>query len=313
MSQDTNGDGKIDFKEFTVWYLSSEARIKHDLGMAFDKVDRDGDQTLSPTEVRSLLVSIGLDPSDAEVQQLLHEIAPGGYGGSTTKDRFIEWFTSSKFFAAKQKAAEVEVEAAEGLSVYPPDDAGWVAMGWYVTTLPLVLAFKLTVVDVRQPGYRKYALLAFSACLVWMGIFSYFMVSWVEVIGATLGIPSVVMGLTFLAAGTSVPDMLSAVIVAKQGQGDQAVSSSIGSNIFDIAVGLGLPWLLFTAVYGESVVVAASDLFVSLIILVAVLAVIIGTIKLQGWVLGPTTGAFFIFLYGAFVVQQLVRTKWGSC
>ena len=52
-----------------------------------------------------------------------------------------------------------------------------------------------------------------------------------------LGIPATVMGLTFLAAGTSVPDLITSVIVAKQGHGDMAVSSSIGSNIFDVCVG----------------------------------------------------------------------------
>jgi Ca2+/Na+ antiporter len=44
-----------------------------------------------------------------------------------------------------------------------------------------------------------------------------------------------VLGLTLLAAGTSVPDLLSSVIVAKRGEGDMAVSSSIGSNIFDVS------------------------------------------------------------------------------
>ena len=33
-----------------------------------------------------------------------------------------------------------------------------------------------------------------------------------------------------------------------QGFADQAVSSAVGSNVFDICVGLGLPWLLFIAV-----------------------------------------------------------------
>ena len=47
-----------------------------------------------------------------------------------------------------------------------------------------------------------------------------------------------VMGLTFLAAGTSIPDLLTSVIVAKKGFGDMAVSSSVGSNLFDITVGL---------------------------------------------------------------------------
>ena len=38
-------------------------------------------------------------------------------------------------------------------------------------------------------------------------------------------------------------------VVAKQGFGDKAVSSSIGSNVFDICIGLALPWLLFNMVY----------------------------------------------------------------
>ena len=46
-----------------------------------------------------------------------------------------------------------------------------------------------------------------------------------------------VTGTTLLAAGTSVPDLISSVIVARKGYGDMAVSSSIGSNIFDITVG----------------------------------------------------------------------------
>lgn len=45
------------------------------------------------------------------------------------------------------------------------------------------------------------------------------------------------MGLTVLAIGTSIPDLITSVIVAKKGLGDMAVSSSVGSNIFDVSVG----------------------------------------------------------------------------
>ena len=45
------------------------------------------------------------------------------------------------------------------------------------------------------------------------------------------------MGLTLLAAGTSIPDLLTSVIVARKGLGDMAVSSSVGSNIFDVCMG----------------------------------------------------------------------------
>lgn len=52
------------------------------------------------------------------------------------------------------------------------------------------------------------------------------------------------MGLTFIAAGTSVPEVVSSLIVARQGLGTMAVSNSIGSNTFDVLMCLGLPWLI---------------------------------------------------------------------
>ena len=106
----------------------------------------------------------------------------------------------------------------------------------------------LTIPDTRRPGLGKYCYLSFFLSIVWIGIFSYFMVGWTETVGATFGIPNFIMGLTFLAAGTSVPDLLSSVIVARMGEGDMAVSSSIGSNIFDILVGLPFPWILYNIV-----------------------------------------------------------------
>ena len=39
----------------------------------------------------------------------------------------------------------------------------------------------------------------------------------VTVVGFTLGIPDVIMGITFLAAGTSVPDCMASLLVARQG------------------------------------------------------------------------------------------------
>ena len=43
------------------------------------------------------------------------------------------------------------------------------------------------------------------------------MVWMVTIIGFTFGIPDSVMGITFLAAGSSVPDALSSVLVVRQG------------------------------------------------------------------------------------------------
>ena len=110
---------------------------------------------------------------------------------------------------------------------------------------PLTASMSATLLDPHDEGKGHLCYAVFLGSILWIGIFSYLMVTWATVIGAELGIPDIIMGLTFLAAGTSVPDLLSSVIVAKQGEGDMAVSSSIGSNIFDVAFGLPVPWLVF--------------------------------------------------------------------
>lgn len=85
----------------------------------------------------------------------------------------------------------------------------------------------------------------FCASIAWIGIFSDYTVFCTEVIGKYLSVPPVVMGLTLVAAGSSVQDLISSVIVARHGEADMAISSSIGSNIFDILVCLPLPWILY--------------------------------------------------------------------
>merc|ERR1711904_599872 len=116
------------------------------------------------------------------------------------------------------------------------------------------------------------------------------MVELATIFGDPLGIPTVVMGLTVLAAGTSVPDLLSSVIVAKQGEGDMAVSSSIGSNIFDVLVGLPVPWIIACLIKrgggpnrGLSYVpVETNSLMFSLLVLMGMLFSVIVIVKMSG-------------------------------
>jgi Ca2+/Na+ antiporter len=59
------------------------------------------------------------------------------------------------------------------------------------------------------------------------------------------------MGLVFVAIGTSVPDAISSILVARDGYGDMAVSNAIGSNVFDIDLGLGLPFLISIIIFNR--------------------------------------------------------------
>merc|ERR1712217_425426 len=100
-----------------------------------------------------------------------------------------------------------------------------------------------------------------------------------------------------LVAGTSIPDLLSSYIVARHGEGDMAVSSSIGSNIFDVTVGLPLPWLCYTIAFRKSVVVGAEHLEVSVIVLILMLTAVIGTVMLCKWRMTRCLGYIMFVLY----------------
>eukprot|EP00959_Pyramimonas_sp_CCMP1952_P044145 922769-Pyramimonas_sp.AAC.1 len=72
------------------------------------------------------------------------------------------------------------------------------------------------------------------------------------------------MSVLVLAAGTSIPDMFGSLAVAREGQGDMAVSNAIGSNVFDILLGLGLPWFIVILWRDEDIEVEKGDLFMNI-------------------------------------------------
>ncbi|XP_053679406.1 sodium/potassium/calcium exchanger 3-like [Anopheles nili] len=123
----------------------------------------------------------------------------------------------------------------------------------FVCRWPITFILWATIPDCRR--YPRLRLVTFFACIFWIGITSYFVAFLITVVGDTIDIPDSVMGLTFLAAGTSVPEAVSSIIVTNQGHGEMGISNSIGSNTFDILLCLGLPWLIkslaFPAVPGE--------------------------------------------------------------
>ena len=62
-----------------------------------------------------------------------------------------------------------------------------------------------TIPDCTEEEHKWKFGIAFGMSLVWIVALAYCMVWWATVLGAGLGIPSTVMGITILAAGTSIP------------------------------------------------------------------------------------------------------------
>uniref|UniRef100_A0A8C7XS16 Solute carrier family 24 member 3 n=2 Tax=Oryzias sinensis TaxID=183150 RepID=A0A8C7XS16_9TELE len=168
---------------------------------------------------------------------------------------------------------------------------------------PLSLLFYLTIPNCSSPRWEKCFMLSFVSSTLWIAGLSYIMVWMVTVIGFTLGIPDVIMGITFLAAGTSVPDCMASLIVARQGMGDMAVSNSIGSNVFDILVGLGLPWTLKTLAinYGSDIKLNSKGLIFSVGLLLGSVFLTVLGVHLNKWTLDRRLGVCCLLLYLVFL------------
>ncbi|XP_036398000.1 sodium/potassium/calcium exchanger 4-like isoform X1 [Megalops cyprinoides] len=173
---------------------------------------------------------------------------------------------------------------------------------------PVLLLLYFTVPNCARPRWERFFMLSFFLSTVWIAVFSYFMVWMVTIIGYTLGIPDVIMGITFLAAGTSVPDCIASLIVARQGLGDMAVSNTIGSNVFDILVGLGIPWAIQTVAvsYGSVVQINSRGLVYSVVLLLGSVALTVLGIHVNRWKLDLRLGVYVMVMYAIFLCFSIM-------
>jgi K+-dependent Na+/Ca+ exchanger-like protein len=168
------------------------------------------------------------------------------------------------------------------------------------------LYFRVTGVVSRSIGVltgdcRGNCLRTFGVSIGLIGVISWVLVESSVRFADALQIPPVIVALTILAGGTSVPDLFASVIVARQGRGGMAVANAIGSNIFDILVGLGLPWLLALAILRESVLVDTQGLWVSVLILASTV-VLLAFFLASGRLLSRKEGWTLVFAYVIYVV-----------
>ncbi|XP_073067862.1 sodium/potassium/calcium exchanger 5 isoform X1 [Manis javanica] len=87
---------------------------------------------------------------------------------------------------------------------------------FWVLSLPVITLLFLTTPDCRRKFWKNYFVITFFMSAVWISAFTYILVWMVTITGETLEIPDTVMGLTLLAAGTSIPDTIASVLVARK-------------------------------------------------------------------------------------------------
>lgn len=110
------------------------------------------------------------------------------------------------------------------------------------------------------------------------------------------------VGLTIVAVGTSLPELVTSAVAARKGQNELALGNVIGSNIFNILFVLGISAVVNPLTTGTQVLV---DAFVMLAI-----TVLLMVFAMRGK-LTRTHGAIFLSCYGVYLIYLILRTVLG--
>lgn len=120
----------------------------------------------------------------------------------------------------------------------------------------------------------------------------------------TLGVSELVIGLTLVAVGTSLPELATSVLASLRGERDIAVGNAVGSNIFNILAVLGL-----TAIVApDGVRVAPSVLHFDLPVMIAV-AIACLPIFFTGYSISRLEGLLFLGCYGAYTAYLILAAQ----
>ncbi|KAJ8688426.1 hypothetical protein QAD02_024221 [Eretmocerus hayati] len=264
--------------------------------------------------VKRLLYGSEIKPNDknSEAEAVKHENYDMPFG--TYKPHFHgELVTEYKNSLSRMKAqsnAERGMGTPPKLEVYhepetifrwPKSSNTWERL-WFMMTWPLKFILFATIPDIRYKCLRKLYPITFIMCVIWIAISSY-LASWMTTaVGDTIGIPDSVMGITFLAAGGNLPEMVSIVILSRQGHGDMAMSNTLGANTLDILLCLGLPWAIKSFMTGRDVTIISGALVYSnLSIILCVVGLYLVTAYF-GFVLNKRVGFVCLAMYAVFLV-----------
>ena len=182
----------------------------------------------------------------------------------------------------------------------------WLTKVFNVIAYPIDLILKITIPEIIDSTPIKTAIIAFNMSIIWIGIATHYAVVLCNNIGIAFNINPIIMGQVIVAAGTSVPDAIGSVIVAKEGEADMAIANIIGSNIFDILLGNGLPFLLKSIIDNVNIKIHTDDIYESSGWVICSLLAFVSFFAISKWKMNIPIAVVFILIYTAFVIVSFI-------
>ncbi|MBL8349706.1 MAG: calcium/sodium antiporter [Burkholderiaceae bacterium] len=124
-------------------------------------------------------------------------------------------------------------------------------------------------------------------------------------IAKSMGVSDLVIGLTIVAAGTSMPEVATSITAALKGERDIAVGNVVGSNTFNILGCVGLSGLAAgTGGLGVAPSLLTFDIWVMLAVALACLPVFVTGREIARW-----EGGVFLAYYAAYVAYLILAAQ----
>eukprot|EP00930_Biecheleria_cincta_P074980 TRINITY_DN6217_c0_g1_i1.p1 TRINITY_DN6217_c0_g1~~TRINITY_DN6217_c0_g1_i1.p1 ORF type:complete len:819 (+),score=170.68 TRINITY_DN6217_c0_g1_i1:207-2459(+) len=116
-----------------------------------------------------------------------------------------------------------------------------------------------------------------------------------ELFGCVVGIDDNITAISFVALGTSVPDLFASMTAAKQDEyADASIVNVTGSNSVNVFLGIGLPWMMAAFYHritsGTTFEVTAGDLGFSVIVFTTGALITLAVIQIRRWKYGGELG-----------------------
>ncbi|KAL4223077.1 Mitochondrial sodium/calcium exchanger protein [Mactra antiquata] len=279
------------------------------------------------------VISLTAVNNDSPFKEFLHHMNPidqNGWSGFSLFKKFYEIFKSPIMFCLKITIPVVNYEEEKNnwnrhlyciqcvlgpLFGVAATKVGFSKLGgsFPVWVLVLILGIMLAALvyftskNDTQPKYHSaFAYLGFVIAVVWIYSVANEIVNILQTFGVVMKISNAILGLTLLAWGNSIGDFIADTVMARQGFPRMGISACFGGPLFNLLLGIGIPFTIATVKQGdysiqitlEEIVLAA---FLCLSLVSSLLIVPLSKFKMtRGW------GIYLVVLYMVFLVIAIL-------
>lgn len=174
----------------------------------------------------------------------------------------------------------------------------WVLFILYLTYLFVMAKRNKEETDDKQEEKPLWKLIVFILLGLFMIVFgSDISVDGASAIAKAVGISERFIGLTIVALGTSLPELVTSIAAARKGKADIAIGNIVGSNIFNILFVVGTTSLITPVVFASNFIIDTA------IAIAAGILLLVGVLRKKE--LSRVTGIIMLVCYGAYFIYLI--------